>query len=410
MKILKNPSNKATLSIFILLYLSLVFGFFYNEDIAGGGVLDRTFQKHLLSQGFMNGINGFLTIFYPLSTIIHSPVYYILIHKLENIFNNDILFRFFLLNISILIPLCLINILKTIYNKSNLIIIIPLLLFLSPNFRTIAIWSGREIFSLIFLCVSIYYYLDNFNMFKIKNILLSFLFLSLASYISYEYGFISIIYFYKLFKDSKDRHYLYPIIIYNFFLSLPLFIYIIKFIELSDYNQSITLNTFHNINYFFSTYFLYSIPFLFLKNDFIKFINKSYFNIFFLLIFFFLSTQFVPIPEIGGGAVNKILILINLPKLIFIFSAMGFLSFIYLMNKNLLFNYIVLIVFILQTCISYHFFQKYFDLMFIIYFFIFFKVNNLEKIIYKKKIFTNLIIFYIIYFFGLLIFRTTITS
>ena len=87
--------NQLILIVYILLYVSLILGFIYNEDVAGGGELDRSFQKNVTSFGFVDGIKGFLFIFYPTNTIIHSPVYYILIHKLENLINNENVFRFF---------------------------------------------------------------------------------------------------------------------------------------------------------------------------------------------------------------------------------------------------------------------------------------------------------------------------
>ena len=398
--------NQLILIVYILLYLSLILGFIYNEDVAGGGELDRSFQKNVTSFGFVDGIKGFLFIFYPTNTIIHSPVYYILIHKLENLINNESVFRFFLMNIFLLIPLTLIRILKKRFTRSYLILLIPLICFLSPNFRTIAIWSGREILSLTFLCISIFYYINSFNNFSLKNIFLSFLFLICASYISWEYGFISIIYFIELIINFKKKSKISLIFLFNLILSLPFFIYVIKFMNLGNYDQSILSNIFYNIPYFFSIYFFYSLPFLFLNTNFIRYIINNYLLSFVTLIIFYIITQYTEIPEIGGGILIKILQFLGFSKLIFIFSTMGILSFFYLSNKKLFFNTLVLIVLILQTCISYHFFQKYIDLIFIIYFLFLFKINNVNEIIKKKRFIVNLMILNFFYLFVSLIFRT----
>jgi hypothetical protein len=400
-------TNQFILIIYILMYASLVLGFIYNEDVAGGGALDRSFQKNVTNFGFVDGIKGFLFNFYPTNTIIHSPVYYILIHKIENLINNENLFRFFLMNLFLLIPLTLIKILKKKFSPSYVILLLPLMCFLSPNFRTVAIWSGREILSLGFLCISIFYYIDSFNNFSLKNILLSFLFLICASYISWEYGFISIIYFAELIIDFKKKLKISLIFLFNLILSLPFFIYVIKFMNLGNYDQSIILNIFNNIPYFFSIYFFYALPFLFLNKNFLKYIIKNYLISFLILIIFYIITQYTEVPEIGGGIFIKILQFLGFSKLIFIFSAMGVLSFFYLKNKKLFFNILILMVLILQTCISYHFFQKYIDLIFIIYFLFLFKLNNINEIIKEKNFIINLMILNFFYLFVSLIFRVS---
>lgn len=399
-------TNQFILIVYILMYASLILGFIYNEDIAGGGALDRSFQKNVTSFGFLDGIKGFLFNFYPTNTIVHSPIYYILIHKLENIINNESIFRFVLLNIFLLIPLTLLKILKKKFTDSYIILLIPLICFLSPNFRTVAIWSGREILSVGFLCISIYYYIDSFNNFSLKNIFLSFLFLICASYISWEYGFISIIYFIELIINFKKKSKIGLIFLFNLILSLPFFIYVIKFMNLDNYDQSILSNIFNNIPYFFSIYFFYSLPFLFLNYNCVRYIIKNYLFFFVTLMIFYIIARYAEIPEIGGGIFIKILQFLGLSKLIFFFSALGVLSFFYLNNKKLFFNILVLLILIIQTCISYHFFQKYIDLIFIIYFLFLFKINYLNEIIKQKKFIINLMILYFFYLFVSLIFRT----
>ena len=401
-------SNEFILIIYCLLYLSLVFGFIYNEDLAGGGVLDRSFQRNVTLNGFKNGVSSFLFSFYPTNTIIHSPIYYILIHKLEIIINNENLFRFFLLNVSLITPLILIKNLKKKFGHSYLILAIPIICFLSPNFRSVVIWSGREILSLGFLSISIFYFINSFDNFSLKNIFLSFLFLVCACYISWEYGFISIIYFIKLLKEYKNKFIFILIILFNLILSLPFFIYVFKFIEIGGYNQSVISNIFNNIPYFFSTYFFYSLPFLFLNNNFIKYIINNKLIFISTLVFFFIVSYFNEVPEIGGGLFKQILVFLNLSQLIFIFSAMGILSFVYLNDKKLPLNILILSVFILQTCISYHFFQKYMDLVFIIYFFFLFEMNFLNTIILQKRLIKNLFFLSIFYFLVSTISRTNL--
>ena len=177
--------------------------------------------------------------------------------------------------------------------------------------------------------------------------------------------------------------------------------------NISNYDQSIILNIFNNIPYFFSIYFFYALPFLFLNKNFLRYIIKNYLISFLILIIFYITTQYTEVPEIGGGIFIKILQFLGFSKLIFIFSAMGVLSFFYLKNKKLFFNILILMVLILQTCISYHFFQKYIDLIFIIYFLFLFKLNNINEIIKEKNFIINLMILNFFYLFVSLIFRVS---
>ena len=76
--------------------------------------------------------------------------------------------------------------------------------------------------------------------------------------------------------------------------------------------------------------------------------------------------------NIGGGGIYVVLKKINLEESLFIFSSIGFFNLIFLLEKKI-YNVFILFIFILQTCLNFHFFQKYLDLYWIIYFMFFFK-------------------------------------
>ena len=76
---------------YFLFYLSLIAGIFYGENPSGGGKKDYLLlHVHLIETGFKNGVIHYLFNFFPNGTLNHSPIYYIIIYFLQNLFNNEI--------------------------------------------------------------------------------------------------------------------------------------------------------------------------------------------------------------------------------------------------------------------------------------------------------------------------------
>ena len=176
-------TNQFILIVYILMYLSLILGFIYNEDMAGGGALDRSFQKNVTTFGFVNGIKGFLFNFHPTNTIIHSPIYYILILEINffsrsaaigiNLSDKQIFFNNIFNDISLtftylmfyLLPFLITKIIKIkdIFSKKNLfltiLIFIPCVIYFDYNVS----FSGGG----IFFKASNYFFNNNFIFFII---------------------------------------------------------------------------------------------------------------------------------------------------------------------------------------------------------------------------------------------------
>ena len=184
---LKNYHIRIT---YFILYLSLLFGFFLNEDFTIGSKVDYLVHLEIVKRfqnDFLHTLLNFSNKDLDFTTA-HSPFFYITILFLKKFFlGNEFLIRLLNLHLSLLIPYIFYLLLKIEYNfkKNDLRFLIPGLFFLSPYFRSGSIWIGSENISLIFLFASFYCYLL-FLYKKKKNfylITLNIICLSISSYL-----------------------------------------------------------------------------------------------------------------------------------------------------------------------------------------------------------------------------------
>ena len=165
--------------------------------------------------------------------------------------------RLLILHLFLLIPYFFYKSLKTKYETKNyILIIIPLIFFLSPNFRSIAIWSGRECISLIFLNISLFYYFKFISKKYHNYIFYSFLYLALGSYVAPEIGIISLIYIYQYINLYGYKK-IYTLIGFNILLSVPFFYYFSKYFNFENFSHPIYYNLYKNFPFFFSSLFVY---------------------------------------------------------------------------------------------------------------------------------------------------------
>ena len=142
-----SKSSTYSILIFILFYLSLFIGFLIGEDTAGGAKYDYNF--HLEVRDFflsdtLNALKNFLN-----ANAFHSPIFYIFLKYLLAF--NETIGRFIFLNISILIPIIFYLSLKKIVDlDKSIILLISCFFFISPYFRSTAIWPGDENLAILF--------------------------------------------------------------------------------------------------------------------------------------------------------------------------------------------------------------------------------------------------------------------
>ena len=347
-----NINSRNIYIVYILLYFSLLVGFYFNEDFALGYIIDYYGGKQFVSLLEKDFVKTFLN--FDKFTTAHSPIYYIYVIFLEKISLNETVSRLINLHLSLFIPyffyLCLK--LKYKFQKEDLRSLIPCIIFFSPYFRSSSIWIGSENISLLFLIISFYFFLK-YESSKEKNfsyIFLNVFFLACAAYFRIIYAVFSIYFFLRFYLDLKFSNKLLYYILINALLSLPTLYYVfildINFF-LNHIDYKFDLSRFVNqFSICFSIILFYSIPFLLvninnnLKLSIFKIENIILSIIFtYLLIFYFnYEAQFAKNFVYGGGIFYKFSLLIfDNNYLFYFFSLIAFnvLLAVLFFNKNI---------------------------------------------------------------------------
>ena len=357
--------NKKIIYFFIF-FLSLVASFYFGENSSGGSKHDYIVTKKFFDAFKEDFFVGFYLFINP--TGVQLPTFYILIGSLSKIFGDNSV-KYLYLVISSLVPLILYNLLKKKFSKANkeYLFLLSLLIFLSPYFRSSAVWLTTDNLALLFFLLSINFFLklENHNNKFFKNAIICFFFLILASYIRHYYGVFFIFYFIKIQSRARFVDNIY-IILFNLFCSIPLIMYVVIILKSPDSSQVfgyVKIDFIFNFLIFTSLFLFYFTPLVFNKYGFQKFIKllnfkkKILFTVILLGAILFLFYE-IPVYSHGGGMFYKISNLFNL-NLFFFFSLSGLL-FLYIFNDNNIGNnliYLILIIFLPKLIV----FQKYYD-------------------------------------------------
>ena len=401
--------------IFILFILSLFVGLIFQENSAGGAIHDI---NHLLpyidkfQEGFKTGMEYYLN-----NINIHSPFFFILISYLNNLFNNIFYTEILYILISSVLPILFYRILKIKfdYNK-NLLFLVSCLIFISPYFRSSAIWLLGDNLALIFFSISIIYYLKFSNERNNRNFYLCITAIIICCYIRYYYALFYFFYLFSVYREINNKFFL-IILTYSFIISIPAFFYI--YLIVNNYNFIDTVYTYSKLNYFGNIFTILSIIlfyiFPFITSD-LKTIKKHYlenkkeiiFLSFPLIIIYFLDFIFnnnlIDFSPLGGGVFIKLLNLIELDLKISLLtiSIISILILNFYLRTKLIKNYTLMALFILSFPM-YTLFQKYFDPL--IYIFLFGLITFSEKKcllnINKSKLLSIYLYFLSFYFFSL---------
>ena len=408
-------SSISKIIIYILFILSLFVGLIFQENSAGGAIHDI---NHLLpyidkfQEGFKTGMQYYLN-----NINIHSPFFFILISYLNNLFNNIFYTEILYILISSVLPILFYRILKIKfdYNK-DLLFLVSCLIFISPYFRSSAIWLLGDNLALIFFSISIIYYLKFSNDKNNRNLYLCITTIIICCYIRYYYALFYFFYLFSVYREINNKFFL-IVLTYSFFISIPAFFYI--YLIINNYNFIDTVYTYSKLNYFGNIFTILSIIlfyiFPFITSD-LKTIKKHYlenkkeiiFLSFPLIIIYFLDIIFnnnlIDFSPLGGGVFNKLLNLIELDLKISLLtiSIISILILNFYLRTKLIKNYTLMALFILSFPM-YTLFQKYFDPL--IYIFLFGLITYSEKKcllnINKSKLLSIYLYFLSFYFFSL---------
>jgi hypothetical protein len=393
--------NYLIIFLIITLYSSLILGFYFNENTSGGALYDYQNQK-LISERFAN--NFFYTLLnFNKEPTRHSPVLIIILSLLEKFKIGDYIIRLINLHFLILIIYFFYKCLKIKfkYTSNSTLILISSVIFLSPIFRSLAIWPDSRMYGVLFFILSIYYFLKfsygkNFHK-KYKYSLINTFFLSISSYFSPNFCiffFFYIFYFLKFFKLSK---YSLKIILLNLILGIPA-IYYVFFLKIyfflwpvsGDGQTFISFNPANKIIIISSLFLFYYFPFLFVTNNSIK-INLK--KIFIALFIFLISVYFFnyKLTYTGGGIFFKLSnIIFGNNLFLFFISFFGIVLLIILSNIDLKNFFLIFIIFLNNPQLEiYH---KYYDPILFVLFFTLFNINFVNNLLKK-----NILIFYLFY-------------
>ena len=404
-------SSFKTFAIYALSCFSLIIGLALGENSSGGARIDFEYLFPYVegfSLSFKNGLETYLS---NAASIIHSPVFYILVSFIYKLIDNVLLTKVFYIFFCSFLPLIFFLILRDKFKiNKNILFIFSLVIFLSPYFRSSAIWLLGDNLSLIFLGLSILYFnkVDELNYKNFKNCFLCMFFLILCCYIRYYYCLFSL-YFLFLFYQKLKRKYFFLLITISFILSLPAIFYLYYIFLNFDFGATVTnytrFNTHNNFLIILSILFFYLLPFCILqKKIFFEYLrnNKKQILIFFILYFtlYFIVHLFfkdlINFSPRGGGVFMKIANFNNIDPSLFL-STISFISLVildYFFRAKRIQNYSLLIILIFSFPI-YTIFQKYFDPLFFLFFFGLIKSSEFENILLKGK---NILIPTLIYF------------
>ena len=400
--------------IFFLFYLTIVVGFYFNEDSLGGAKHDYIYHLKFVSlfkeNNFIDGLKLFGA---PNYEVRNSPFFYIIYAFFDNYFSLETLRKFNTI-ISLFIAIAFFKCLKIRFkNEKNIILsLISCFIFLSPTVRSLSVWPYPLLWGILFFIISLFYYLlfleSKETNKEIKYAILTTLFIILAAYIHPPLAVFNLFYLFNFYKYLKNSN-IFLIILINILFIIPAVIFLIEngifFLKTTGVDVGIgtSLNFFNKI-IIISTiilYFLFPIinPFKLIK-EIIHNLNHIKILLFILitiLLSFFFNYEFTAIH--GGGFVHKFShVLFGNDIFLFVIFFISIICF-YILFNNKINNYIIYLLIILSN-IQYTIYNKYYDILVVILFFIISDIDIKKRFFEDRKI---LFFFYFIYLFYYLV-------
>jgi len=413
--------NKKYYLIFTFFYITIIYSLYSEESSLSGARHDYFFHLKFILLFKENSIHEGLRQFGGTGyEVRNSPFFYIIYGFLNKYFSLNILQ---ILNsaVSVFIAFSFFKCLKLKYkNNSNVSLsFISCIVFLSPTVRSLSVWAYPLAWGLFFFIVSIYFYLrflnSNIASTKYKFSLIVTAFLCLASYVYPPLSLFSFYYLYNFKKCFKFSKFLY-IIILNIFFSIPALYFIsnhgLYFIRIQglEIDISTSLNIFNKIIIISSIILFYSIPLLNIKELLKKVITRIDIKFLILAIFFTIiaSLNFnYPYSELfGGGFFHKFSYLI--------FGNFFFLYLIFLITLILYYsvfdkktnNYILYLIIIFSN-IQFTIYNKYYDILILVLFFLLFEID-LKKYFFSKKFSILFMYFFYLSYYLITVYKNNI--
>jgi len=403
-------SNKTINYLAILFYLSLLAGFFLNEDLNGGAKPDFYSYDKLINSFVYNFQDTLLN--YESFNERHSPLMVIIISLFSKAnFDFDII-RFINLHINLLSIYFFYQCLKIKFSDVNLnyLILISLIFFLSTTFRSLSIWPDSRGIGLLFIIISIKYFLEYQESKKFDYVLKNIFFLAISSYFSPNFSLFSIYFFFYYLLNIRNFKNILYIVIFNIILAFPAFYYVyildVNFIQLGAtpgsskvlISESVEFNISNKIISITSIIFFYVFPvFIYTKNVYQKKILTISLSIIFFIIYTVCILNFnYQVSFTGGGIFFLISNYVFQNNYLLYFICLIAFYFFFIKNFNLNNLFIISILIFSNPQLSiYH---KYYDPLILVLMFTLFQFN-IHKDFFNKL---NVSLIYFIYLFFLI--------
>ena len=144
-------STLNSISFFLFFYLTLIIGFFYGENLNYGSYNDWVSGNHQIIKDFANNFTYTLLNFDSYGHR-HSPVYLIFLSLFIDLGLDFQQVRLVHLHLCISLIVIFYKCLRLVFSNinNNYLVLLSLIIFLSPTFRSLAIWPDSRIPGLIF--------------------------------------------------------------------------------------------------------------------------------------------------------------------------------------------------------------------------------------------------------------------
>lgn len=413
-------SNSKNIILFIALYISLIVGFLFNENLNYGSYYDWINVYVPPIKDFSNNFFHTLINFDTYGQR-HSPVYLIVLSFFLK-FGLDLdAVRFLHLHLSLILILLFYHCLKLRFqnvDKSTLQLL-SMFIFLSPTFRSLAIWPDSRLPGLIIFILSIYFFLkflkkNGYS--KIINAWLSAISLILSAYISPNFSLFAFFTYFFFFKYLEIKNFC-LLIVLSAILSIPMFYYIlimdVNFMTAGktpgiDGNPSDFSFNFSDKFLIISTIFLFHLLpviyfitdwknlFYFFKNKFIYFLPIS------IILIYFFNYQ---IEFTGGGFFYQLSIFVFENNYLFYLVSFVSLFWLYYLSSISKKNFFLILIIIISN-VQNTIYHKYYEPLILILVFLLFQNLKFDNFFSKKINLLYLYIFSIFYVF-MRVYKTT---
>jgi len=396
--------------LFFFLYLTLIIGFIYGENLNYGSYGDWIGSNREPIKDFSNNFTYTFLNFDSYGHR-HSPVYLILLSLFLDLGFDLNQIRFIHLHFCILLVLVFYQCLKLIFinTNTNYLVLLSLIIFLSPTFRSLAIWPDSRLPGLTFFVLAIYFFLKFTKKNEVKYAWYTCASLVVSSYISPNFSVFFLYFFFFFLKKVKLKE-LSFLIIFNFLASLPIIYYIfildVNFLAVgkTPYSNNESINFSFNLSnklmIISSIIFFHLSPILLMDNFFNQFKNfllKKFIILIPLLIclIYFFDYQ---LSYTGGGVFFILSNLLFDNNYLFYIGSFFFISFVLYISSLSLNNFFLLTLLIVSN-IQNTIYHKYYEPLVFILFFTLIKYPEIENLLKKKN---NILYLYLLSFIYIL--------